>query len=47
MTIVPAISAFHPVNALLLIAVAFSLARRAQAATPSVDGSAPCPTSES
>ena len=31
--IVPAVSAFHPVNALLLVAVAFSLARRAIAAT--------------
>ena len=31
--IVPAVSAFHPVNALLLVALAFSIARRAVDAT--------------
>ena len=31
--IVPAVSAFHPVNALLLVAIAFSIARRAVAAS--------------
>jgi hypothetical protein len=30
--IVPAVAAFHPVNALLLVAIAFAIARRAIAA---------------